>query len=145
MKKHSIGRYFAFALFGFLLIAFGLALALLQTNPEGIMKALPFVCIGIGCGVLGGNLGIAIKMYLLRKDSRAAKQIEIEERDERNIAIRNGAKARAYDISVIVFSAVLLILALLQVEPYILFILIAANLFIIFSHIYFIWKLNKEM
>ena len=145
LKKHSVCRYLAYAISGLVLLGGGLTLAVLYRESEGIMKTLPFVCLGVGCGIFGGNLGTAVRLHLQKKNSKAEKLAEIEEQDERNIAIRNGAKAKAYDMSFMVIGALLLIFVLLRVETYVLLMLIAAYLFIAGTNIYYICKLNKEI
>lgn len=71
--------------------------------------------------------------------------MEVEEKDERNRAINYKAKARAYDLMIYVYAAILIAFALMQVDMYILFILIGAYLFFVFSNIYFLSKYHREM
>lgn len=44
------------------------------------------------------------------------KQLEIEQKDERNIAISNSAKGKAFDIMLFVYGALMLSFALMQVD-----------------------------
>lgn len=75
---------------------------------------------------------------------KAAKKIEIEAKDKRNVAISNKAKAKAYDIMQIVFAALILAFALMQVDMYVV-LAFAAYLSIIFSMNYYLNKYHKEM
>ena len=145
MKTKSIGRYIALSVLGLVLFIGGGMLAVLNRDSSGIMLTLPYVCIGVGCGIFGGNLGTAIKIHLLRKGGPGAKQAEIEEKDERNMAIRNKAKAKAYDMMIMVFGALMLGFVLAQADLYVILAFIAAYLFVTATNIYYICKFNKEM
>ncbi len=70
--------------------------------------------------------------------------MEIELKDERNIAIGQKAKAKAYDLMLFVYGALLLAFVLMRVELYILLALVAAYLLLAFM-IYYINKYQKEM
>lgn len=54
MKK---GKYYIITIIGALLFAAGLYLIKTISNPLGIMKTAPYLCIGIGCGMFGHGLG----------------------------------------------------------------------------------------
>ncbi|HHW00997.1 MAG TPA: hypothetical protein GXX36_15795 [Clostridiaceae bacterium] len=145
MKSEGMAKNIALSAFGFVILITGFVLAKLLPDTRGIMRTLPYICIGIGAGVFGGNLGTLIKKLILKKDPKAAKEIEIEAKDERNIAINNKAKAKAYDLMQIVFGSLILVFALMQVDMYVVLAFIAAYLFIIFSMIYYLNKYCKEM
>jgi hypothetical protein len=145
MEKYKVGRYIVFAVLGFLIFAGGLVLKKLWTDAEGIMKSLPYICVGLGSGVMGGNIGTAMKNRALLKNPEAAKLAEISEKDERNQVINNKAKARVYDMMIFVYSAMLLAFALMQIELYVTLILVAIYLFFILSYVYYLRKYNKEM
>ncbi|MDD4772997.1 MAG: hypothetical protein PHZ09_05260 [Eubacteriales bacterium] len=145
MKNNSVGKYTAFAVFGFMLLTAGLILAVSLPDAQNIMRTLPYIMIGIGSGIFGVNLGAAIQNHLLKKDPRAARQLEIETKDERNIAINTKAKAKAYDLGLMVFGALILAFALMRADIYIILILATAYLFVVFSMIYYISRNNKEM
>lgn len=145
MKSESIGKNIALSAFGLVILIAGLVFARLQPDAQGIMLTLPYVCVGIGAGTFGGNLGTSIKKHLLTKDPKAAREIEIEANDERNIAISNRAKAKAYDLMQVVFGALIIAYALMRVDMYVVLAFVAAYLFITFSMIYYLNKYNKEM
>ncbi len=145
MKSNGMVKYVIFSALGLIMMIGGLVITKLQPDAQGIMLTLPYVCFGIGAGVFGGNLGMAIQKYMLNKDFERAKKIEIEQKDERNITIANKAKAKAYDFMIMIFSGVILAFTLLQVELYVLLALIAVYLLIIFTMIYWLNKYQKEM
>ena len=56
-------KYLLILAAGVLLFAGGFILLRLITEPEGMMKALPFILIGIGCGTFGYGLGETAVSY----------------------------------------------------------------------------------
>ncbi|AZV55215.1 DUF6442 family protein [Clostridium sp. AWRP] len=145
MKNRSAARYLVFSLIGFVILAAGAILAKLTRNEQGIIQTLPYIFIGIGAGIFGQNLGTAFDIYTMRKNPEVAKQREIDEKDERNITIRNKAKAKAYDLMILVFGALMMAFALMGVSWSVVLAIVIAYLFVIFSNIYFISKYNKDM
>lgn len=145
MKQYKVGLYVFLSVIG--LVVFGVGLVLIKLLPEavGILKTLPYLCVGVGAGIFGGNLGTAIRNKTALKNPQAAKQIEIEQKDERNQAINNKAKARAYDLMIYVYAAILLAFTLMQVDIYVILTLVAVYLFFVFTNIYYITKYHKEM
>lgn len=67
---------------GAALLAAGLVLLKLDSHPQGVMLALPYVCIGLGCGAFGCGLGDLIQGRAVRKHPQLQKQMEIEQKDE---------------------------------------------------------------
>ena len=49
---------------------------------QGIMKTLPYVLVGIGCGMFGHGIGDLINKKVTAKNTELAKQIEIDQKDE---------------------------------------------------------------
>ena len=70
-------------------------------DADGPLKTLPYICVGLGSGIFGGNIGTALKTKLCLKIT-SRKAVEIEQKDERNQAISNKSKARVYDLMIIV-------------------------------------------
>lgn len=145
MKNKSIVKYIIFSAIGFIVMAAGAVLGKLTRDSQGIFQTLPYIFIGIGAGVFGQNLGTVFNIRAARNNPKLAKQKEIEEKDERNISIRYRAKARAYDLMVMVFGALMMLFAMLEVNWTVVVAIVIAYLFIIFSNVYFINKYNKEM
>ena len=145
MKNKSIIKNLVYSVIGFAILALGAILAKFTRNDQGIMQILPYILIGIGAGVFGQNIGNTFNIIAMRKAPQVAKQKEIDENDERNITITNKAKAKAYDFMVMLFGALMLAFALMQVEWTVILGIVIVYLFVVFSNIYFMSKYNKEM
>ena len=145
MKSNSVGKYAVFAAFGLALLIGGLVLIKLLPDPQGVMLTLPYLCVGIGAGIFGGNLGTAIQNHRLNRDPKAAKQIVIDTKDERNVAISNKAKAKAYDLMLMVYGALILAFALMQVDMYVILVFVAAYWFVVGSMVFYSSKYDKKM
>lgn len=145
MKNKSIIKNLVYSVIGFAILALGAILAKFTRNDQGIMQILSYILIGIGAGVFGQNIGNTFNIIAMRKAPQVAKQKEIDENDERNITITNKAKAKAYDFMVMLFGALMLAFALMQVEWTVFLGIVIVYLFVVFSNIYFMSKYNKEM
>lgn len=62
------------------------------------LKSLSGVLLGIGAGLVGMSISNLIMVNIQRKNPKIRHQNEIEYNDERNISIRNQAKAKSADI-----------------------------------------------
>jgi 4-hydroxybenzoate polyprenyltransferase len=71
--------------------------------------------------------------------------MEIERKDERNIAISNRSKAKAYDLMIFVFGALMLSFALMGVDLVLILLLVFAYLFVVGYGIFYRIKYDKEM
>jgi len=118
MKGNGVGKYIGFSVLGLVMLTTGLLLPKLR-DAQGVMLTLPYILVGVGSGIFGSFLGTAIRSYSLKKNPAAARQASIEERDERNIAINDKAKARAYDMTMTAFPALILAFALMRPDMYI--------------------------
>ncbi len=143
MKKKAT-PYVLLAL-GLLLFGGGLVLMKTQGDPQGIMRALPYVCVGIGCGLIGQGGGELIARRAFGKNPELQRQKEIELKDERNVMVSNRAKARAFDLVIPVFGALQLAFALMGVDMAAVLLLAFAYLFVVCSSVYYGAKYNKEM
>lgn len=130
---------------GIFLVVLGLFFINTSDNPKELMLALPYVCIGIGCGLFGHGMGNIIANKAIRKTPEIQKQIEINKNDERNIAISNHAKAKAYDVMTYVFGALLVTFALMRVDVIPLLLLVFAYLFVQIYAVYYRFKCEREM
>lgn len=128
-------------------VLWGIAVLLLRQNPgnSGFWRTLPYVCLGVGAGLLGQGIGQVVQRKALQSDPELARQQEIEAGDERNIQLAQRAKAKAFDLMVFVFSALLLVFALMGVEMTALLLLVAAYLLVQGYAVYCRVKLEKEM
>lgn len=128
-------------------VLWGVAVLLLRQNPgnSGFWRALPYVCLGVGAGLLGQGIGRLVQRKALQSDPELARQQEIEAGDERNIQLAQRAKAKAFDLMVFVFSALLLVFALMGVDLTAILLLVAAYLLVQGYAVYCRVKLEKEM
>ncbi|OMF92592.1 hypothetical protein [Paenibacillus sp. FSL R7-0337] len=143
MKK-SVTTYLL-VIAGLLLLAGSLYLIRTVQDPQGIMRTLPYICIGLGSGVFGSGMGELIGQRALKQSPATAKELEINKNDERNIAIATRAKAKAYDMMVYIFGALMLALALMETELTVVLLLVFAYLFTIGYGIYYRFKYDREM
>lgn len=109
------------------------------------MRALPYILVGLGCGIFGHGTGNIISQKSLKNSPDIQKKIEIDKNDERNIAIRNRAKAKAYDMMVFMFGALMLSFALMGVDMIAVLLLVFAYLFVMGYSVYYRCKYDKEM
>lgn len=143
MKKNHRDDYFALG--GVLLLALGLVLLKTEIMSEGVLSALPYICVGLGCGIFGQGMGNIIGARALKNDPERQKQLEIEQNDERNMAIANRAKAKAFDLMIFVFGALLVTFALMNVDLVVILLLAFTYLFVVFYSVYFRSRYEKEM
>ncbi len=143
MKKKT--RMYASALIGIVLLIAGLMLQRSIQQPQGIIRVLPYVCIGLGCGLFGHGMGDVISGRLLKNSPDIVKRMEIEKNDERNIAIAAQSKAKAFDMMTFVYGALMLCFALMQVDLAAVLLLVAAYLFVEGYAVYFRFKIEKEI
>ncbi len=142
MKRKLLG--YGVAALGALLVAAGLWL-LRSTPAQGMLAALPYVLIGAGCGAFGYGVGAAVNDAVARKYPDIARDKEIEEKDERNVAIANRAKAKALDRMYYIFGALMVALALMGTDMKVILLLVVAYLFVAGSMVYYLCRYHKEM
>ena len=137
----------SYILTGLGLALLGIGLFLIKTipDPQGIMQALPYVCVGLGCGIFGQGMGNVISSKAVKGHPEIEKKLEIDKNDERNITIRNRAKAMAYDMMIFVFGALMLSFALMGVDMVALLLLVFAYLFVVGYGAFYRFKYDKEM
>lgn len=141
MKK----KEYLTVIFGMILLLCGFFLLKGVGNLNEFLICLPYVCIGLGCGIFGHGMGNMIANKAVSKNSEVQKQIEIEKNDERNIAISSLAKSKAFDIMTFVFGALMVSFALMGVEIAPILLLVFVYLFVEGSAIFYRLKYDKEM
>ncbi|WP_245954606.1 DUF6442 family protein [Fontibacillus phaseoli] len=134
MEKKTLDRFAV--IMGILLLGVGLSLLKLIVDPQGILLVLPYVCIGLGCGMFGHGLGNVMSRRVAKNNPELQKQMKIDKNDERNVAISNKAKAKAYDIMLYVFGALMVSFALMGVDMIAVLLLVFAYLFVVGFFIY---------
>ncbi|NLB52368.1 MAG: hypothetical protein GX808_05440 [Syntrophomonadaceae bacterium] len=130
---------------GLILLAAGLYMIKTVSAPEGMMLALPYVCVGLGCGMFGHGVGEIFNHSALKNSPDLAKQIEIDKKDERNVTIANRAKGKAFDVMVPLLGALMISFALMGVDIIAVLLLVAAYLFIYGCSIYYRIRYENEM
>ena len=142
MKKYM---HYVATIVGVVLLGIGFYMVKAILDPQGIFVTLPYVCIGVGSGCFGGGLGEIIQKRAIGKDPKLAKKMEIDRTDERNVAIANQSKAKAYDMMVFIFGALMLTYALMNVDMKVMLLLVFSYLFVVGYGIYFRIKFDKQM
>ena len=140
--KHNNVKSTVMTVLGLIVLVVGLLAA--KRLDLGSQTA-PYLCVGLGCGVFGQGFGELITRWSEKSHPEAARQREIEENDERNIALRDRAQAKAYRIMIPVFGALFLAFGLMQVELRVILLLVAAYLYICSCSVYYSVKYRKEM
>ena len=143
MKKNIFN--YGITIIGFILLIIGLVGAKTVAANHGMLSAFPHVLVGLGCGFFGQGMGSLISRRALKNSPEIQRQLEIDLKDERNIAIGNRAKARAYDIMVFVFGALMVAFALMGVDLTVVLLLVFAYLFVTGSGVYYRCRFDKEM
>ncbi len=143
MKKYRLD-YFVAAI-GILLLGAGLVLVKILSEPQGAIRGLPYICIGVGCGIFGHGVGNIIGRKAVKNNPDIQKQLEIDKKDERNIAIASRAKAKAFDMMIFVFGVLMIAFALMGVDLAAVLLLVFAYLLVIGYDVYYRFKYDKEM
>lgn len=137
MKK---SLYWVVGVLGVLLAALGLYLL----KTQEMMKTLPFICIGIGCGMFGHGMGELLSRAALNKHPELAKQLEIEQKDERNVMLANLSRAKGFTMMTYVFAALLLVYALMGASYTVILPFAVAYLFVQGYAVYCRVRMEKE-
>ncbi len=130
---------------GFALIAAGIYLIRTVPDPQGILRALPFLLVGFGCGIFGHGLGELLAKKAAESDPETARRMEIDQTDERNVMIGNMAKAKGYDMMTYVFGALMVSFAVMGASWTVIIPMVIGYLFVHGYAIYFRVKFDKEM
>lgn len=136
---------YVIVMIGILLLGTGLYFVKVVSNPQGIMLTLPYVCIGIGSGLFGHGMGSILSRRAMQNNPQMQKQMEIEQNDERNIAIANRAKGKAFDMMTFVFGALMIAFALMGADLAAVLLLVFAYLFVHGYAVYCRCRYEKEM
>ncbi len=143
MKQKKSG--YVIAIIGVLLLISGLYLVKTISNPQGIMLTLPYVCIGVGCGLFGHGMGSIISQRAMQSDPQMQKRKKSEQNDARNIANADRAKGKAFEMMTHVFGMLLLEFTRMGVDMIAIVLLVFAYLFDHGYAMYCRCKYEKEM
>ncbi|HPF88609.1 MAG TPA: hypothetical protein PK537_11225 [Candidatus Limiplasma sp.] len=144
MKQKMLPYMFILAA-GLLMAAAGVVLLLCVQDAQGVLQALPYLLIGIGSGLFGQGMGSLISLRKMQRDPETARKLQIEKKDERNIALTNRAKAKAFDTMIYTFAALLLAFTAMGAPTPVLLLMVFGYVFVIGSEIYHLARYNKEM
>ncbi|MGD7045640.1 hypothetical protein [Jeotgalibacillus proteolyticus] len=143
MKK--IHMAYLLAAVGVGLLAVGVYFIKTLDDLQGLLAALPYLSVGLGCVIFGHGMGEIVLQHASSRAPEAAKDLEIEKKDERNIAIANRAKAKAYDMMIFLISALLFAVALMGIDLMLLLLFAFTYFFVIMYTTYYRYKFYKEM
>lgn len=141
MKERSV-LYKIMTFIGLALLLGGLYMIKKNIFSDGVA---PYLLLGFGCGVFGHGVGETLSRSARKSNPEFNHQVEIEENDERNIALREKAQAKAYNIMIPVFGSLFVAFGFMKVDLKVLLLLIAAYLFVCISSIYYRVKYEKEL
>lgn len=101
--------------------------------------------LGTGAGIIGGCIS---KLYFInfeRKNPRIVKENEIELKDERNILIRQRARAKSADITQWLIMGIAYLTIIISAHLWITLMLIGIFVAYNILQIFYVNKFNKEM
>ena len=125
--------------------ALGLLLMALSWGQSGSNSLWPYLCIGIGAGLFGQGTGELVSRRALRDCPEFRRQLEIARKDERNMAIADHAKSKAFDLMTFSFGALMLSFALMRVQMAAVWMLVLVYLFVHGYALYWRCRYEKEM
>ena len=103
------------------------------------------VLIGAGATILGMSVGRIATIVAENKDPGLRRKSEVEATDERNIAISNLAKGRAFDLFGPVFGALMVVYALTGVALPTLLLLVASYLAVFTFYAFSLVRYQERM
>jgi hypothetical protein len=140
----KIGKGLLLLMVGLLLFTGGIWLVREETNPVETLLALPYILIGLGCGMFGHGVGNIVEVVVKRKYPELRKMDEINAKDERNIMVASRAKSKAFDMMGYVYGALLLAFALMGTSFTVLIPMVVVYLFVNGYSIYWHVRFEKE-
>lgn len=142
MKKNNFN--YVKTIIGVVMLIVGVYFVKTLPEPQGIMRVLPYVFIGLGCSIFGYGIGEILTDKAMKNSPDARKKMEIEMKDERNVVIKNSAKAKAYDMMIFVFGALLISFGLMGVDLIAVLLLAFTYMFVTAYGVYYQYKFYKK-
>lgn len=134
------------AALGLVLIVAGLwTMKQTPVQASSWLTGLGSIVTALGCGFFGNGLGGLMEDWAFSGHPEAKERMEIEKRDERNVAVSSRAKAKAYDVMTFVFGALMVAFALMNVGLVPIVMLVSAYLFVEITAIWYHARYEKEM
>lgn len=141
-NKNYVLKNILLSFLGVVLVALGLYIYQKTLGMDKTVVVIPYIFIAIGCGILGHFTGNLIQYYSTKNNEELKRQIEIEKNDERNILIAEKSKAKAYDLMIYLFAAMLIIFSLMGADKLQIIVLVAIYLSLQIYALY--WKSKFE-
>lgn len=118
-----------------------LALWLMISNrADGNLTGVLF---GIGSGLIGVGISKIFEKAVYRKRPELYKKVTIEQNDERNIAIKNKAQAKAGTILMYLNFILVIVMVACKIPLWAILSLVSINLIYSFCVVFFINKFNN--
>lgn len=141
-NKNYVLKNILLSFLGVVLVALGLYIYQKTVGMDKTVVVISYIFIAIGCGILGHFTGNLIQYYSTKGNEELKRQIEIEKNDERNVLIAEKSKAKAYDLMIYLFAAMLIIFSLMGADKLQLVVLVAIYLSLQIYALY--WKSKFE-
>ncbi len=141
-NKNYVLKNILLSFLGVVLVALGLYIYQKTVGMDKTVVFIPYIFIATGCGILGHFTGNLIQYYSTKNNEELKRQIEIEKNDERNVLIAEKSKAKAYDLMIYLFAAMLIIFSLMGADKLQLVVLVAIYLSLQIYALY--WKSKFE-
>ncbi|MEG1483044.1 hypothetical protein [Clostridium sp.] len=137
LKKKSIN--FILLVIGLCLVSVSLFLKLEE------MKSVEGIMIGLGAGLIGMSIANIYMRHLEERNPEISEQNNIELKDERNIMIRNKAKAKAADVTQWLIMGIAYITIIINAPLWVTVLTVAVFLIYNVAGVYYMNKYQKEM
>lgn len=144
-KNNTVLKNSFFVLLGLALVVLGILGQKQGVSGEKTVEAIYYLLIGLGCGIFGHFTGNIIRYFSIKNNEALRRQIEIEKKDERNIAIAEKSKSKAYDLMIYLFAAMLIMFSLMGADKVQIVIIVAIYLSIQLYGLYWRAIFEKEM
>lgn len=144
-KNNTVLKNSFFVLLGLALVVLGIFGQKQGVSGEKTVEAIYYLLIGLGCGIFGHFTGNIIRYFSIKNNEALRRQIEIEKKDERNIAIAEKSKSKAYDLMIYLFAAMLIMFSLMGADKVQIVIIVAIYLSIQLYGLYWRAIFEKEM
>lgn len=141
-NKNYVLKNILLSFLGVVLVALGLYIYQKTLGMDKTVVVIPYIFIAIGCGIFGHFTGNLIQYYSIKGNEELKRQIEIEKNDERNVLIVEKSKAKAYDLMIYLFAAMLIIFSLMGADKLQILVLVAIYLSLQIYALY--WKSKFE-
>lgn len=144
-KNNTVLKNSFFVFLGLALVVLGIFGQKRGVSGEKTVEAIYYLLIGLGCGIFGHFTGNIIRYFSIKNNEALRRQIEIEKKDERNIAIAEKSKSKAYDLMIYLFAAMLIMFSLMGADKVQIVIIVAVYLSIQLYGLYWRAIFEKEM